>query len=446
MNLPGKPADPAVDIVVPMSDLQQHWWLAHRLFADPSLVLSSQVHVTGALDVDVLRDAVDKVVRRHEALRTVFARVAGTAAQVIYARPAEGIFAARTLRGAPDEVEAALQAMLRAEQRHVFALDSGPLIRVTAVDRGDLEWTILLTLHHIIADGWSAGLLWQELSTAYGYLSRDVPDPRPDDLVPQLREWTQRQRDYLAGPAATAEVEHWRPILADVKPLHIPYDFPDAASRSYRVGIARFAVPAELVAGLQRTGPELTASPNMITLAAFAAVLGEVTGRSDVAVITLLNHRGRQETNGLVGSIANEAVLAVRVPAGGDAAALVRLVRDGVLDAHENNGISAQRLWRELRFRPDAVGESFVFDHDVPSAGGMRFGGLHAELCRVHEQPGFERRRPSAQNLRLRLATANGDMTGVIEYNANLYARSTADAIAAAFLTRLAALVDRSPR
>lgn len=434
------------DILAPMSDLQRHWWGSERLSPDPSLVMPTTVRVRGAVDVATLRAAVRAVVRRHEALRTHFGRVDGKPVQIVRRHPVEPVTWFRDIGDVPEPTQTALlREVVDAERSRTLDLARDPLVKLGIVRRAANDFVLALTLHHIIADGWSVDVQLRDLAREYERLLGAGPGPTtPTDVPPpRMRDWAAREQRIVRGPKATAEMGHWRRVLRDVRPMRIPHDLPhDAASSLRRRCTRRFTLPQDVSTALIASAKRFRATPHMITMATFMELLSRHARRNDVAVMTLFNRRAGDDVAELVGCILNFAVIAVTVPPDGRPGSLVREVRSALLDAYENQELCAQRIWREARFSPASVDAMFIFDQDPPTKERISLGGavleeIHAEA----EETEREGNGAMAPGIKFRLRLAGGQLTGAIGYDANRYSPFFIDTFLKAYVDALSKTV-----
>ncbi|MFN8995665.1 MAG: condensation domain-containing protein, partial [Pseudomonadota bacterium] len=219
---------------LPLSFAQERLWFLERLGGlGNAYHVPWRVRLTGALDVDALRWALDRIVARHETLRTTFVAVDGTPQQVIAAAE-ESTFtlAMHDLSGhaAPTE---ALRAIGVEELAARFDLERGPLIRGRLVRLGEREYAMLVTMHHIVSDGWSVGVLREELGALYGAYLRGGDDPLPP-LPTQYADYAVWQRRWVSGPRLAEQAAYWRGALAAVPELlALPTDRPRPAQQDY---------------------------------------------------------------------------------------------------------------------------------------------------------------------------------------------------------------------
>ncbi|HSU83481.1 MAG TPA: condensation domain-containing protein, partial [Thermoanaerobaculia bacterium] len=264
---------------LPLSFAQQRLWFLDRLEpGSPLYNMPAAVELRGRLYPAALAAALGEIARRHEALRTTFREEAGEPEQIV-AEPARFPLPLIDLQGHPEEA-----ALLGdAEARRPFDLGRGPLLRAALLRLGAGEHVLLVTMHHIVSDGWSTGVLVRELGALYAAAVMGAPSPLPE-LPFQYADFAAWQRRHLAGERLATGLAWWRERLAGLPPaLELPVDHPRPVRLSARGGAHEFAIPEEDRAGLDRLARSRGATPFMALLAGFAALLGRYTGMDDLA-------------------------------------------------------------------------------------------------------------------------------------------------------------------
>ncbi len=349
----GPPPPPLVrvprDRPLPLSFAQQRLWFLHRL--DPA---STAYHVPvalrlrGGLDAEVLARALGEVVRRHEALRTVFRASGGEPVQLIR-EPGPAVLPAVDLAALPGEArEAELLELARAEARRPFDLAEGPLLRGLVVRLGEEEDALLLTMHHVVSDGWSMGVLVREVSALYGAFSRGEPSPLPE-LPVQYADHAVWQRSYLSGEVLERELAYWREALEGAPPrLELPTDRARPAVAGGQARTVPFLLPAEVGRALRALARGEGATLFMALLAGWQALLGRYAGQEDFVVGTPIAGRTHAELEGLIGFFVN--TLALRADLSGDPTVGVLLgrVRERTLGAYAHQELPFERLVEAL--------------------------------------------------------------------------------------------------
>ncbi|MCP4662121.1 MAG: amino acid adenylation domain-containing protein, partial [bacterium] len=336
-----------------LSFAQQRLWFVDQFEPEsPMYNLPSAVRVSGRLDGAVLARSLNAIVRRHEALRTTFANVGGEPLQVIAAELELALpqVDLRTLE--PEARETESLRLATAENARPFDLSRGPLLRVTVVRLASEEHLILFTMHHIVSDGWSMGVLIRELGTFHAAFSEGHA-PTVGELAVQVADHAAWQRRWLAAEVLEEELGYWRGQLGGVPRLELPTDRPRPAVQSFRGRARGFALPAELSGALARLSREHGVTLFMTLLAGFKALLARITGQVDVAVGTPIAGRNRREIEELIGFFVNTLVLRTDLSGGPTSRSpsfreLLQRIRLVTLDAYAHQDLPFERLVEEL--------------------------------------------------------------------------------------------------
>jgi acyl carrier protein len=340
MERPGPP---------PLSFAQERLWFLDRLEPGGSTYnVPTALHVDGDLSALSLWRALGELTRRPEVLRTRYEEIDGAPVQRIDdpSPPPLPVVDLGVLPEAARRRET--RRLARSEARRPFDLERGPVLRATLVRLGDREHLAMVTLHHIASDGWSMGVVLHEVAALYAADLRGERARLPEPSV-QYADFALWQRGWLAGEVLAGEVAYWRERLADVPPvLELPTDHPRPASPSHRGASRRVLLGPELTASLRRFGRREGATPFMVLLAAWQAVLGRQAGQDELAVGTPIAGRRHVEIEGLIGFFINTLVLRGDLAGDPGFGALVARVREEVLGAHEHQDLPFERLVEEL--------------------------------------------------------------------------------------------------
>ncbi|MET0398945.1 MAG: amino acid adenylation domain-containing protein [Longimicrobiaceae bacterium] len=335
---------------LPLSFAQQRLWFIHQLDPrSPAYNMPSPLRLRGRLRPEVLRRALAELVRRHESLRTVFASVGGEPLQVI--RPAgPALLPVVDLRGLADERrQAAVQRLAAEEVERPFDLARGPLVRAALLRADEEEWALLFTVHHVVSDGWSMGVLVREMSQLYDAFARGLPSPLPEPRL-QYADYAVWQRGWLTGEALERQLAFWRERLAGAPPLlELPTDRPRPLVAGDRAAQRSFVLAAETSRALRALARREGATLFMTLLAVYQALLARWSGQDDVVVGSPVAGRGSVELEPLVGFFVNMLVIRTGLAGRPGARELVARVRDGVLGAHAHQDLPFERLVDELR-------------------------------------------------------------------------------------------------
>ncbi|HEY7766598.1 amino acid adenylation domain-containing protein, partial [Longimicrobium sp.] len=336
---------------LPVTFAQERLWFVDALDpGSPVYAIPFSYRITGALDDDALRRALGELVRRHEPLRTTLPAVDGVPVQRISPPPAEFDLPVTDLRHLSVDERRAEAGRLTAEaSRHRFDVARGPLFRASLVHVADDEHFLLLNIHHAVGDGWSLGVLREEISALYGAFARGEPSPLPEPVL-QYADYAVWQRERLSGAALERQVEFWRQAL-DGAPalLELPTDRPRPPVESHRGEVERLLIEPALAAEVHALARREGATLFMVLLAALDVVLGRLAGQEDVVVGTPIAGRTRAETERMVGLFLNS--LALRADLSGDPTfrELLGRVRESTLEAYAHQDVPFERVLEEVR-------------------------------------------------------------------------------------------------
>ena len=335
---------------LPLSFAQQRLWFLEQLEpGKASYNVTLAFRVGGALAVPLLRASLGEVVRRHEALRTGFDVEAGQPVQRIAAAglPSLPVVDLRRLPAARQH--AAKGERIRGAARRLFDLAAPPLLRALLVRVAAAEHVLVLSMHHIVSDGWSVQVLMRELQALYGTYAGGLPSPLPE-LPIQYADFACWQREWLRGAVLTGQLRYWRERLAGAPAvLELPADRPRPVVQSYHGAHLLRAVPEAVAARLRANARRQGVTLFMTLLAGFAALVERYTGRSDLVFGTPIANRNRVETEDLIGCFANTLVLRVLLAGDPSVTELLARVREVCLGAYAHQDLPFERLVDELQ-------------------------------------------------------------------------------------------------
>ena len=340
----------ARDADLPLSFAQQRLWFLHQWEpSSPFYNSPSVVRLSGHLQLSVLRRTLLEVVRRHEVLRTTFPTQGGRPRQRITATllPELPLVDLSTLD--PEVAESAATQLARDEAQRPFDLSAGPLLRVTLLRLSEEEHVLLFTLHHIVSDGWSMGLLVREVAALYRAYQAGEDSPL-EELPVQYADYAQWQRGWLQGEVLERQLAYWRQQLAGAPPvLELPTDRARPVVQSYRGAAWEFRLGEELTGALKELSRRCGVTLFMTLLAGFEVLLWRLSGQADIVVGTAIANRTRRETEALIGFFVNTLVLRVEVRGEESFEELVGRVREVCLGAYGHQEVPFERLVEELR-------------------------------------------------------------------------------------------------
>jgi len=336
----------------PLSYNQQGLWVLNQLMPDASLYHSPTVaRLTGALDVAALKQALDFIVARHDALRTTFKPTDGKPTQSIASEiSCEMPFV--DLSNLPEaEREAESQLLLQQEIQRRFDLAEGPLIRAMLLRLDENEHIFLVTMHHIVTDGWSVGIFHRELSELYRAFLAGNPSPLAD-LPIQYTDFAHWQRQWLDGGVYESQLSYWRKQFTPLPPvLELPTDYPRPnvqAYRGFRGGHNTISLSEELTRALQQFCQRNGVTLFMVLLAAYKVLLHRYTGEEDIVVGSPIAGRTMPETESLIGLFINTLALRSSLAGNPSFTEFLDRVKESALGAYAHQDLPFERLVKEV--------------------------------------------------------------------------------------------------
>ena len=337
------------DAATVLSFAQQRLWFLDQLEPNSTFYNSPMaVRLSGELKKDALQQTLTEIVRRHEVLRTTFPNVDGHALQVV-AEPAPVQLPETDISElASDEREAEIMRFAREDAATPFDLSRGPLLRFRLLRVGPLDHVVLMSMHHIVCDGWSLGLLTSELATIYTayYEGRESPLP---ELEVQYGDFANWQRSWLQGEALETQLRYWQEQLRGAATLELPTDRIRPALPSHRGASHSFELPAEVSDGVRKLSRRAGTTLFMTLLAATQTLLSRYSGQTDIVVGTPIAGRTRREIEPLIGFFINTLVLRSEVRSEQSFLELLSAVRETSLRAHAHQDIPFEKLVDELQ-------------------------------------------------------------------------------------------------
>ncbi|HVR10350.1 MAG TPA: condensation domain-containing protein, partial [Thermoanaerobaculia bacterium] len=421
----------------PLSLSQEGLWFSEQLAGDGAAYnLTVAVRLAVPLDLGRFQGAVDEIVRRHEALRTCFRVEGGVPVQLV--APARRLAVTLVELGALPAAarHRELRALAQDAARRRFDLTRGPLLRVDLARLADADFVLLLTMHHIVSDGWSMAIFVGELAALYG-AGAELPPLRV-----QYRDFARWQRRRLSGDVLEAQLAYWRRQLAGSPArLRLPTDRLRPAVASTRGGALPFQVAAPLAASLRALGRQEGATLFMVLLAGFKILLRAYAGQDDIAVGTYFANRARREVEGLIGFFVNTLVL--RTQLGGDPTCreLLARVRRTTLGAYAHQDLPFSKLVEALSPRRDPSHNPLFqvvlsLDNFPPPQAGA---GLAVEPVPLATGT-------AKFDLALEMKETGEALAGLLEWNADLFEPATPGRMLAHYRTILQWMVDAPDR
>jgi len=415
------------DEALPLSFAQERLWFLDQLLPNNLLYnLPRAVRLEGRLDIRALERVINEIVRRHEALRTRFEVEEGEPVQVIDEWEPRGLEVEDLTSLPGEEREEEVRRITREEARTGFDLSRGPLLRVKVLKLGEDEHVLFCTMHHIVSDGWSTGILIREVGALYQAYSAGEPSPLAE-LTFQYADFSVWQREWLQGEALQEELEYWRKQLAGIENLKLPTDHPRPAILTYRGASRRFVVEREVSEKLRELCQREGVTLFMALMAAFKVVLMRYGGVEDVSIGTVIANRTRKEVEGLIGFFANTLVLRTDLSGNPSFRESVKREREVALGAYARQEAPFEKLVEEIN--PDRdLSRSPLFQvmlalqnagREVLELKGvkLRGGGSEAETASDVEIARFD--------LTVSITDLGHELAGVVNYSRDLFEERT---------------------
>ncbi|HEY0855956.1 MAG TPA: amino acid adenylation domain-containing protein, partial [Albitalea sp.] len=410
------------DRALPLSFAQRRlWFLAQMAGASRAYHIALSLRLTGRLDRVALRRALDRILERHEALRTTFGLTDGEPQQHV-SPPQPFPLREHDFSG---ELHAAtrLQSLVDEEAGIEFDLARGPLIRGRLVTLGDDDHGLIVTMHHIVSDGWSVGVFSDELSALYGAFGTGGDDPLPP-LEIQYADYAAWQRHWLSGEVLDAHAAYWRDTLAGAPTrLELPTDRPRPPEQDHAGGAIGFELDAEVSAGLRALSQRHGTTLFMTLLAGWAVLLSRLSGQHDLVIGTPTANRSRRELEPLIGFFTNTLALRVDLSGSPTVAQLLQRVKAQAVAAQAHQDLPFEQVV-EIVKPPRSLAHTplfqVLFSWQSSAGSTLELPGLQLQpLGAAHATAQFD--------LALNLFEAQGRIGGGLEYASALFDRSTVE-------------------
>ncbi|PYP84892.1 MAG: non-ribosomal peptide synthetase, partial [Blastocatellia bacterium AA13] len=427
------------DRPLPLSFAQQRLWFMDQLEPNTARYnISIIVHLSGQLNIEALERAFSKVVQRHEVLRTSFISVEGTPAQVIREQAALPLPMERLDEKPADEREAETKRLTREEALKPFDLEAGPLLRGRLLHFGEQEHLLILTMHHIVSDGWSMGVMVKEVAELYGEFASGKPSSLPE-LEIQYADFAVWQREWLQGEVLEKQLDYWRDRLAGAASLlELPADRPRQSNQTQNGASLPISVRLEITEALKALSRGEGVTLFMTLLAVFQTLLYRYTNRTDIIVGADVANRTHKETEPLIGFFVNMLVLRTNLSGRPTFTELLGRVREVALGAYANQYVPFEKIVEEfepVRSMSHTPLFQVVFALQNAPIGTLELPGLILTLVDIASET-------AKFDLLLDLTELEGGLKGIIEYNTDLFEARTIERMGSHFERLLESVVE----
>jgi amino acid adenylation domain-containing protein len=423
---------------LPLSFAQQRLWFLDQLSPGNLFYnIPLAVHLEGELDVEALKRTLNEVVQRHEVLRTTFDSVDGKPVQLVAPELEIPVPVEELVQLTETEQEAAVRRLAKDEAQELFDLTTGPLLRARLLCLGEEEHVLLLTMHHIISDGWSMGVFLREVAQTYTAFEAGDPSPLPE-LPIQYADFARWQREWLQGEVLETQLSYWKDQLGDSPPmLELPTDHPRPAVQTSRGATQSLTIPRQLAQALKALGREEGATLFMTLLTAYQTLLYRYTGQRDISVGTPIANRNRPEVEDLIGFFVNTLVMRTDLSGDPTFRELLRRVREKAVEAYAYQDLPFETLVEGLRPERDLSHTPLfqtMFILDTPAVEHLQLPNLTLSPIETHSGA-------ATFDLTLSITDLPEGLGGYVEYNTDLFERETIERMIGHLRTLLEAIV-----
>jgi amino acid adenylation domain-containing protein len=419
---------------IPLSFAQQRMWFWEQLQPGNSIYhVAEAFHLHGDFNVEVLQQSLDAIVAHHEALRTNFIIQDGNPVQVIQPpSPVELL-----VFNLQNYADSQIQNLLQQQTQRPFNLASDLMLRGCLLQIDEQEHILLLVMHHIASDGWSMGILWQQLAKLYQAYISNQPNPL-GELPIQYADYAVWQRQWLRGEILENQLQYWQQQLAGAPPvIELPTDRPRPSIQTYQGRKQAFALPEDLSQSLQKLSQQEGVTMFMTLLAALQTLLYRYSGQEDILVGSAIAGRNHAELEGLIGFFVNTLVLRSHLGGNPTFRELLAQVRTVALDAYAHSDLPFEKLVEELQPERSlshhplfqvmfVLQNAFNQGLQLPE---ISLTPLELDSCRAK----FD--------LTLELQETAEGIKGTIEYNTDLFDHATINRMLGHFQTLLVGIV-----
>ncbi len=424
---------------LPLSFAQQRLWFLDQLEpGTPLYNIAFALRLTGQLDITAVENSLGEIVRRHEALRTSFASRDGEPEQIIADyRPFRLEVVDLSVEPESERGDSQIRLLARQEAQQPFDLSQSPLFRAKLIRIADDRHVLLITMHHIISDGWSLGILINEFSALYEAFMLDRPAGLAD-LSIQYADFAVWQKSWMQGEVLERQLDYWRKQLSSVATLELPTDFPRPAVASHSGDVVDFWLTEELTQKLKQVSQQYGATLFMTLMAAFDVLLMKYSNQTDIAVGTDIANRNHLESESLIGFFVNQLVLRADLSADLSFVELLQQVRRTTLDAYVHQDLPFEKLVDEFQPERDlSRAPLFQVKLVLQNAAKPELQLPGVKVSTFEELPQIAK-----FDLTFILEESSSFIKGSLEFATDLFTSATARRLISHFRTLLEAIAD----
>ncbi|MEH2267138.1 MAG: amino acid adenylation domain-containing protein [Nostoc sp.] len=407
---------------IPLSFSQQRLWFIDQLYHGSSFYnIPIAFHIKGQLNITALQQSLNEILKRHEIWRTNFTLVNGEPVQEIAPKLIWDLPIINLEHLSGKDWEGEVKQLVAESATKPFNLAKGLLVRATLLRLSEEEYVLLLTMHHIITDGWSCGVFLRELSTLYAALSTNQPSPL-SELPIQYADFAIWQRDRTQGEFLATKLNYWKQQLSgDLTVLQLPTDRPRPTVTTFAGAKQYFTFSAALTDALRQLSQREDATLFMSLLAAFNILLYRYTNQEDIVIGSPIANRNRAELEGLLGLFVNTLILRNNLSGNPSFRELLHRVREVTLDAYAHQDLPFEMLVEELQPERDLSRNPlyevmFVLQNtptSVQEVSGLTLRALEFDSG------------TSQLDIFLSMSESQEGLTGCLEYNTDIFDSTT---------------------
>nr|ACH88361.1 nonribosomal peptide synthetase/polyketide synthase hybrid [Karenia brevis] len=409
---------------LPLSFAQQRLWFLDQLVpGNPFYNINSAVPIQGAISLTGFKWSLEQMVRRHESLRTCFREVDGQPRQIVLPALEIELPVTDLQDLEPAEQASQTEVLANAEGRTPFDLKSTPLFRASFIKQGPQDHLFLLTMHHIICDGWSTEVFWREINEYYtSYLSGR--EPQLPDLPLQYGDFAVWQREWLSGAVLDDQLAYWRQQLSGLAQLELPTDFPRPPEMSFRGANVKLHFSRRLTSAIKVLSRREGCTLFMTQLALFKVLLSQFSGQNDLAIGCPVACRTRTELESLIGFFVNTLVLRSQLTGEMSFRDFLQVVRETAVGAFNHQDLPFEMLVEHLQPDRDLSRNPIfqvMFQLFNPTQGDSE--KQHPE--KPAQSPPQLGRGTAIFDLALHLSEGPDGLWGMFEYSTDLFEEQT---------------------
>lgn len=443
-KLPSFPAEDAAKqgddvFVMPCSTAQQRFWLLERLSpGNTALNIPLAAEITGPLNIPILEEALDAIVQRHEILRTNFALVDGEPKQVIKNEVHLHLAIVNLGHTPPDQHDRLIEQEMITEAARPLSLAQAPVLRATLLRLTSERHVLMLTIHHIVCDGWSNGLLILEVGVFYDALLHKKPVKLPP-LPLQYADYALWQQEWLKTPQFKKQLEYWQETLGGSLPiLDFPTDHPRRAGQPYAAFIESLLLPTGLTHALKRLCVDLDITLFMVLFGTYVALLHRYTGHTQFIIGTTAANRNRPELENLIGLFANPLVLRPEISGEMTFRQFLTQLRDHSLSVFAHQEVPFEMILEEMQSNKKGASKPWIQTHFIYQKAFMQ----PATYDDVHIRPLRSVSPGSTFELTYGIVERAEGIRLQMEYNTTLFEKPTIRRLLLHFQTLLESIVE----